>query len=318
MAEFTLHRPSIEQCSRTTLISDLVPISDHLDNIEKFINECFVENGCEVHQEGRVIALRVTDRNRLISAFKAAAYLGKYDDMANVDRFLKKMVQAGHSYEPIRGESVLFMYIGVGKPVYDHIITYSVGRYTRIAGGQRANLPWGYEVASETRDKDRQMQRGVQAVREVVAVVKGLDEEADKEQMQAERSMLPVGFIMPPFLFEFSEESLVHIFTQRLWEPGAQGATVDIVADMWRCCRHFDEEKWMKIYDHHGPHILAWKKAMRIIRDRDLSLGELLDLGTDAKLLDLGTEFSLNDVKLYPLIMGTIGRQPKSMWDKVK
>lgn len=276
----------------------------------------FVASGHQPIQHGRVVALRITDVGRLSSAFKAATYLGKYDDMANVSRFLTKMIAAGHSYEPIRGETVLFLYLGVGKPNYDHIITYSVGRTTRIAGGQRANLPWGFEVATETKDRERHLTNGTRAVREVIEVVKGLDEETDKEQMQAERNQLPVGFIMPPFLFEFSEEALVHIFTQRLWEPGAQGATVELVMDMWNCVHEFDPEKWDQIFEYHGPHTQRWAKAMRTLRDKGNSLVGLMEKAG----MEITPESIMRqaNLPLYDLTIRTVGKLPPSMWDKQK
>ncbi|WP_422661669.1 hypothetical protein ACK8P5_26465 (plasmid) [Paenibacillus sp. EC2-1] len=319
MDPFILNRDAILQHKRLTFVGEeFVPIEKHLDSIENYINVCFVDEGIEVIQHGRVVALRSTDRNRLSSAFKAALYLGKYDDMDNKKRFLTKMMASSHSYEPIRGESILFLYIGVGKPVYDHLITHSVGRYTRIAGGQRANLPWGYEVPTEARNKQYFVDLNLPRIEEVIQTTKGLNEDTEREQIQAMRSSLPVGYIMPPYLLEFSEESLVHLFEKRIFEKGAQGATVDIVDDMWRCCISIDSEKWQYVYDYHGPHVKGWSQAMRKLRDKDYSVGELMDIGMEAGVLDIQVdgEYSLNDIKLYDLIMNTVGKPPKSMWEK--
>lgn len=216
-----------------------MPIAEHLDNIEKFIRICYEEQGWRVAQSGRIVALRATDEDRLSSAFKASLYLGKYNDMANTSRFLRNMVSAGHSYEPIRGETVLFLAIGVGKPVYDHLVTYTVGRPTRIAGGQRANVPWGFELPVEAKNAD-EYEEELERIRNVIRLAK----QDRVEQMQAARAKLPVGYIMPPFLMEFSEEALIKtVFRQRLFEKGAQGATVDVVSDMLNACMQIDEEK---------------------------------------------------------------------------
>lgn len=309
------------KADRVSFVDDVVPITEYLDHIEKFINECYVEEGCTVVQHGRVVALRITDKNRKSSAFKSAVYLGKYNNMNNTDRFLTKMVSANHSYEPIRGESVLFLFIGVGKPVYDHLTTYSVGRTTRIAGGQRANLPWGYEVPTEVKGESFGvfMESGIQSIRNIIDMTKGLNEETDKQQIQAARSLLPVGYIMPPFLLEFSEEALIKsIFTQRLFEKGAQGATVNVVNDMYQCLVISDGKKWTHMYDHHGPHIKGWEKAMRTIRDKKLTMGDLIDLAQDAGAIDMSVEYSLNDINLYDVLMKTVGKLPASMWDKQK
>ncbi|SIS79601.1 hypothetical protein [Alicyclobacillus vulcanalis] len=304
---FELDRSAILEHPRLRFLTDLVPVHEHLDNIEKFIRICFEEQGWRVAQAGRVVALRATDQDRLASAFKASLYLGKYNDMANRDRFLRSMVAAGHSYEPIRGETVLFLYLGVAKPVYDHLITYTVGRPTRIAGGQRANVPWGFELPVEARNPseyDEELER----IREVIRLAK----QERTEQMQAARAKLPVGYIMPPFLLEFSEEALIkHVFRQRLFERGAQGATVEVVSDMLKACLAIDEEKWNFLIDYHGPHVQQWQKAMRTLRKERLSLRQL------AEMENLSPEEAL-DACLYDLLMATVGKLPPSMWDKMR
>ncbi|WP_304459329.1 hypothetical protein [Alicyclobacillus sendaiensis] len=304
---FELDRSAILEHPRLRFLTDLVPVHEHLDNIEKFIRICFEEQGWRVAQAGRVVVLRATDQDRLSSAFKASLYLGKYNDMANRERFLRSMVSAGHSYEPIRGETILFLFIGVAKPVYDHLITYTVGRPTRIAGGQRANVPWGFELPVEARHPE-EYEEELERIREVIRLAK----QERAEQMQAARAKLPVGYIMPPFLLEFSEEALIkHVFRQRLFERGAQGATVEVVSDMLKACLAIDEEKWTFLMDYHGPHIQQWQKAMRTLRKERLSLRQL------AEMENLSPEEAL-DADLYDLLMATVGKLPPSMWDKMR
>jgi hypothetical protein len=306
-ATFSLDREPILHHPRLKFVTDLVPVEQHLDDIERFINVCYASRGWRVVQHGRVVALRATDQDRLSSAFKASLYLGKYKDMANTERFLKSMVAAGHSYEPIRGETVLFLYIGVAKPVYDHLVTYTVGRPTRIAGGQRANVPWGFELPVEARNPD-EYEEELERIREVIRLAKV----ERTEQMQAARAKLPVGYIMPPFLLEFSEEALIkHVFKQRLFERGAQGATVEIVSDMLEACLKVDREKWEFLIDYHGPHIAQWEKAMRTLRKERYTLADLAaQLGIDIE------EAARRN--LYDLLLETVGKLPPSMWDKMR
>ena len=208
-----------------------------LPAIEKAVNDCFTATGQTPVQRGRVIALRQTDAGGLSSAFSAALYLAKYDDAANTDR-LRRMVDAGHSFEPLRGESISFLFVGVGKPTYDHLVTYTI-RQRRVCGGMRANPPWGYTVPHEAKDKLRIAQEMALAVERYTALV------SDGEQPQAARSILPAGIILPPFQLDFSEEALSkNIFKQRVWEPGAQGETKEIVSDMLECCKALNPEKW--------------------------------------------------------------------------
>jgi hypothetical protein len=242
----------------------------------------------------------------LSSAFKASLYLGKYNDMANTNRFLYSMVSAGHSYEPIRGETVLFLFIGIGKPVYDHLVTYTVGRPTRIAGGQRANVPWGFELPVEAKNPDEYAEE-LERIRNVIRLAK----QDRAEQMQAARAKLPVGYIMPPFLMEFSEEALIKtVFRQRLFEKGAQGATVEVVSDMLNACLKVDPDKWNFLIDYHGPHIAQWEKAMRTLRKEGYTLGHI------AQQAEVSLEEAL-EMPLYDLLIRTVGKLPPSMWEKM-
>lgn len=316
---FRIDKKGILGHERTYFLHDLIPVEDHLEQLEKFINLCFSEQGEQVVQSGRVIALRATDKSRLSSAFKAGIYLGNYHDLGNPDRFLTKMVKAGHSYEPIRGESILFLFVGVGKPVYDHLITYSVGRTTRIAGGQRANLPWGYEVPVEARNREVYVDMNIPRIREVVEFIRKTEDNPVPEQIQAMRSSLPVGYIMPPFLMEFSEEALIkNVFTQRLFEKGAQGATVDVVNDMWDAVLGLDRDKWETLYDYHGPHLVGWKKAMRTLRDKNYSVEDVLERAGVSITRDGEHVILPAGLNVYKLLMESVGKLPPSMWDKQK
>lgn len=321
---FVLDRSAILNHPRLLFLNDILPIETYLTALEQAINDIFVRRGDRVVQHGRVIVLRATDHDRLVSAFKSAIYLGNYHDLQNRTRFLKRMVKLEHSYEPIRGESLLFLFIGVGKPVYDHLITYSVGRTTRIAAGQRANLPWGYEIPVEARDLSLYREEPLARIRDVVYRVQKLrdaherdGQEERPEQIQALRSTLPVGYIMPPFLLEFSEEALIkHVFRQRLFEKGAQGATVEVVADMWEATRQIDPEKWETLLDYHGPHLAHWRRAMRTLRDQKITLRTLLqDAGIAFSETSTG-ELVVKDLLLYDLLMETVGKLPPSMWEK--
>ncbi|MBX5437531.1 MAG: hypothetical protein IRZ33_10000 [Alicyclobacillaceae bacterium] len=303
---FVLDRNPILRHPRLKFVTDLVPVEQHLDHIEHYINVCFAEQGWRVVQHGRVVALRATDQERLSSAFKASLYLGKYNDMANRERFLKSMVAAGHSYEPIRGELILFLFIGVAKPVYDHLVTYTVGRPTRIAGGQRANVPWGFELPVEAKNPD-EYEEELERIRAVIRLAK-LER---SEQMQAARAKLPVGYVMPPFLLEFSEEALIKsVFPQRLFQRGAQGATVEVVSDMLEACLAMDREKWEFLVEYHGPHVEQWHKAMRTLRKDRLSLADI------ARSLGIAPADALT-MELYDLLMQSVGQLPPSLWERL-
>ncbi|MTV47877.1 hypothetical protein GJ688_02615 [Heliobacillus mobilis] len=279
--------------------------NEDISNIEYFINRIYASQGYQPVQKGRVIALRATDRDRLTSAFASALYLGKYDDMDNTNRFLNGMVKAGHSYEPIRGESVSFLYIGVSKTTYDHLITYTI-RNRRIAGGFRANKPWGLVIPHEAKNPNwyfMMMENQLARCEEVM-------KEHPEEPLQALRSLYPMGVMMPPFMFDFSEEALVkNVFKQRLWERGAQGETREIVQNMFDAVRELDPEKWDFLKEYHGEHMTTQKRVMRKLRVRRPRLGELLDDKEKNQATDV------LDLDVYKLLMNRLGKAPKTMWD---
>ncbi|MZP28660.1 hypothetical protein GTO91_02865 [Heliobacterium undosum] len=302
MSRFTIDLTPICWSERTHLEPERLT---DLRNLEQFINENYVKEGCKPVQHGRVIALRSTDKGRKSSAFASALYLGKYDDMGNTDRFLNGMVKAGHSYEPIRGETVTFLFIGVSKTVYDHLITYTL-RNRRIAGGFRANKPWGYVIPYEARDP--WLYHGM--MEEQLARCKQMKKDHPREPLQAIRSLYPMGVMMPPFMLDFSEEALVkHVFKQRIWERGAQEDTHDVVTSMFETVRAMDPLKWDTLKEHHGPHMEGHNRAMRKLREKRPTLRDLISQKENAQA-------DLMDLDVYELLMDTVGKLPKTMWDK--
>lgn len=290
-------------------------VEKDLNDLSDSISMLVSLTGITPIQRGRVIVIRQTDQKRLFSAFKSGFYHAKYNDLCNTGRFLSKIVPSHHSYDPLKGENILFLFIGVGKPVYDSLITSSVGRPTRIAGGLRHSLPWGIEVPVETKEREAYLIRNMQRVRQVINVTSKREQKPEaKKELELALSELPVGYIMPPFLLEFSEEALVkNVFKQRLWEQGAQERTTfDVVKDMWDCCLALDEEKFNILLDYHGPQTVAWEEALRTLRDKNLTLKELLNLANafyaEREDKSITVDGSIN---VYDLLMSTVGNLPQ-------
>jgi len=290
-------------------------VEKDLDDLSDSIAMLAGLTGTTPIQRGRVIVIRHTDRERLFSSFKSGFYHAKYNDLCNTSRFLSRIVPSHHAYDPLKGENILFLFIGVGRPVYDSLITFSVGRPTRIAGGLRHSLPWGIEVPVETKDREAYVVSNMQRVRQVVNIMsKGLQKPENKKELELALSELPFGYIMPPFLLEFSEEALVrNVFKQRLWEQGAQErSTFDVVKDMWDCCLALDEEKFNILLDYHGPHTVAWEEAMRTLRDKNITLKELLNLANALYSEQENKNIMVDgSIRVYDLLMSTVGNLPK-------
>lgn len=249
-------------------------IESDLDSLSQSIHSLGQRTGCEPVQKGRVIVLRQTDCGDYFSAFKAALYHGKYDDMQNTERFLKRIVPSHHSYEAIRGESILFLYLGVGKLVYDALTMFTYGRHTRIAGGMRHSKPWGIEVPPDVVDRDSFIERNMDRVRRVACSTSSSDFGRWEALFE-----LPSCYVMAPFVLEFSEEALVKkVFKQRLWEEGVGNRPAAMVLrDMWECCLEVDRKKFSTLYEYNGSHIEDWEECMRTLRDSRAPAHELLN-----------------------------------------
>ncbi len=307
---YKISRKKILQTGRI-ILGDWV--EKDLDDISNSISVLARITGDAPIQRGRVIVLRQTDQYRLFSAFKAALYHSKYSDMSNTNRFLAQIVTSFHSYEPIRGENILFLFIGVGKPVYDSLINFSVVRPTRIAGGLRHSLPWGIELPLAVKDREAFIARNMQKIRKVVELASKKTPEM-KTELEAARLEIPLCYIMPPFILEFSEEALVkNVFKQRLWEKGAQERTTfDVVKDMWECCLILDEEKFRTLSDYHGPHTVVWDQVMRMLRDSELTLTQLINLNDIYYLESEKSSYITVDgsANIYNLLMSSLGNLP--------
>ena len=255
-----------------------------LEELSEAISDLAESAGCQPVQRGRVIALRHTDTNGLFSAFKAALYHARYNDAANTDRFCRRIAAAHQSYESIRGESVMFLFVGVGKTVYDALAMFGQGRLARISGGFHHSLPWGVEVPVQAEDRGAFVRRTMPAVERVVELAEKSQSHPGVTRVLAEaRYELPLSYLVPPFIMEFTEEALMtKVFPQRLWEKGvAQRDSGSVVGEMWECCCVLDD-KFQRLYDINGPHVHDWTDSMRAVRDSRLSVEDLVLLLNDA------------------------------------
>ncbi len=257
-------------------------IDEDLSALSSSIASLSEATGCAPVQCGRVIALRQTDNSSQFSAFKAALYHAKYEDMQNTARFLERIAAKHQTYEVLRGETILFLFVGVSKNTYDAMATLTQGRYGRMAGGLHHSLPWGIEIPYGIDNPETFADSTMQRVRDVVRLEKQYradGNEATRAALREARFNLPLCYLVSPFALEFSEEALVqHVFKQRLWEQGASAREETCVVDnMWQCCMKLDEAKYSALYDLCGPHTTKWEDTMRTLRDSGLTLGELLE-----------------------------------------
>lgn len=252
--------------------------------IEEAINRCFVSVGDIPIQHGRVIALRHTDRQGLSSAFSSSLYMGKYDDANNVNR-LYNIIESGHSFDALRGESISFLFIGVSKVAYDHLVSYTV-RNRRICGGMRANAPWGFVIPTEAQDKNIYIKNMKMYMDIYMTAIK------QGETTQAARALLPASFVFPPFQIDFNEEALAkHVFKQRIWQAGAQGETKNVVFSMYQCCKTINPDKWQIL-----------EKSMK-------------EPHMNHRIM---TRFQQSEPDAYQAFIEHYSVPEKSMWDKIK
>ena len=251
-----------------------------LDQVEGALDQLARATGHVPVQRGRVVAVRRTDVEGLYSALKTSLYHSRYDSMLDTTCFFRFLQPAHNSYEPFRGETILFLFLYVGKNVYDGLSMFTYGRPTRIIGGSRHSVPWGVEAAPTLAGRDAFVERHMQTmarVAELDALGKGRTAEQSAE-LESLRCELPVCYCMAPFLLEFSEEALVtKVFKQRLWERGVASRDTGIVAaDMWECCKALDPKAFEAFYDYNGPHVTFWEDSMRRLRESDVSVHDLM------------------------------------------
>lgn len=285
-----------------------------LDQVEGFLDQIARETGRAPVQRGRVVAVRQTDRNRLFSAFKTSLYHSRYYDMLNGDRFFNSLLPDHNTYEPFRGETILFLYLYVGKNVYDGLSMFTYGRTARIIGGSRHSVPWGVEVAPDIANREAFVQRHMQSLSRL-AHLDGLGDarsDAESAELEALRCELPVCYCMAPFLLEFSEEALMtKVFKQRLWEgQNAKRDTGIVAADMWECCLALDRPKFEAFYDYNGPHTVFWEDSMRLLRDGGAGFAEF-DAVLNGVARELEEQSGNKPVSAYDVLMGYFGRMSR-------
>ncbi len=104
-------------------------------------------------------------------------------------------------------------------------------------------------------------------------LVHGIDPQTEdpmqKKRLQAARTIAPMS-VQLHYLLDFNLTSLIEaVFPQRIWSPGAQMDTRQVVEAMFKLVREQDEELWDTIYDYYGPEAHAWKRMrMKLKREQ--------------------------------------------------
>src|SRR5690625_4468495 len=223
---------------------------------------------------------RYSDPERLNAARNAAIYLGK-PDRDNIRRPLS-IIRMGHVPEVFRGEMVEFEFIDVSKEVYDHLVTYTT-RNMRVAGGNRALTSDGFTMPS---DKVKELDSVENEISRSMSAYEVLLQSGETPQVA--RSAMPIAAKMNPFVYQFNFVTLMHMFSQRLWQKGAQGNTVKVVQGMWSLVHEVDPELWDTVRDSMGEDMESWREVRKRLK-RD-------------------------DPELYMTLIDKYG-QIKSMWD---
>ncbi len=231
--------------------------------------------------------IRYTDPTRQSLAHAAAVYLGK-PDTDNVKRPLN-IIKKGDTLAIFRGESARFEF-RTSKVVYDHLITYTTMNM-RACGGLRANEATVFVPPVED-DDPIYKEIGEAHLEAYRKLVHGIDPQTEdpihKKRLQAARSVAPVSVELH-YMMEFNFTTLIEaVFPQRIWTPGAQLDTRQVVMKMFALIREEDPELWDLIHDYYGPEAQAWKR--------------------------LRMKLKLDQPELYEKLMAEYG-VVRSMWD---
>jgi hypothetical protein len=218
----------------------------------------------------RVRVLRYSDSDRMSLAKNAAVYLGKTDE-ENVKRPLN-MLKMKHT-SVFRGEHVKYEFI-TSKVVYDHLVTYTTAQ-VRACGGLRANEAGDFVSPLEDSDPIYS-ELGGQHLENYRQLVRGIDPDTQdpiqKKRLQAARSIAPMSVELH-YILQFNFLTLMEsIFPQRIWEPGAQPDTFEVVSLMWEETVKHDPELWNLAKEIFGPEAISWKKAQSKLKKADPEL----------------------------------------------
>jgi len=250
----------------------------------------YVEDGFKITME------RYSDPERLNLARNAAIYLGK-KDRDNIRRPLS-IIRKGHVPEIFRGEYAEFIFEGVSKEAYDHLITYTT-RNMRATGGNRALVSDDFTMPSDRmKDPDR-----VRA-----NIKRAMDSYHDNlqsgETKQVSRSAMPVAANMNTFVYQFNFLTLGEsLFKQRVWEKGAQGNTAKVVKGMFELCRSIDPELWDTFYQYKGTPAIEWEEARKRLIKKKMTVKDFIK---EATCVD-------EETLLVDYLTKMFGEQ-KSMW----
>ncbi len=215
--------------------------------------------------------VRYTDRDRRSLAHAAAVYLGK-SDTDNVKRPLN-IIKKGDTLAIFRGESARFEFY-TSKVVYDHLITYTTLNM-RACGGLRANEATVFVPPAED-DDPVYRELGEEHLANYRKLVHGIDPQTDdpiaKKRLQAARTIAPVS-VQLHYLLDFNLTTLIEsVFPQRIWSPGAQLDTKQVVDEMFTLVRAEDPELWDLIYEYYGPDAHTWKRIRMKLKHDDPDL----------------------------------------------
>jgi hypothetical protein len=230
------------------------------------------ENGLWMYEGDtfKIVMTRYSDPHRLNLARNAARYLGK-KDITNIRRPLG-IIKKGHVPEIFRGEHVEFEFVDVSKEVYDHLVTYTT-RNMRVAGGNRALVSDDYTLPS---DKVKNIDFVKSCVEESMGQYEDLLESGETPQVA--RSAMPVAAKMNIFVYQFNFLTLGQsVFSQRVWDKGAQGNTVKVVLGMLALCEQIDKELWDTFYKYCGTPALRWKEVGRKLETKQITVHDFLN-----------------------------------------
>lgn len=233
-----------------------------------------------------ITLLRYTDPTREHLARAAAVYLGK-EDVDNIKRPISIM-RKRHALAIFRGESARFEF-ETSKVIYDHLITYTTADM-RACAGLRANKAVEFVPPAEDDDPIYSVM-GQGAMDNYNYLVNGIDPETGdkmkRKRLQAARSVLPTS-VKIRYQFQFNFLTLITMFQQRIWTPGAQLDTFQAVQAIWELVHAQDPELWDAVKEEFGPEEIAWIQVRKKLKQKDPAL--------------------------YAELMGTYGKL-KSMWD---
>jgi hypothetical protein len=215
-----------------------------------------------------------------------------------------------------RDEAEIFRGVGfhvtfyAPEPIREHLVR-NVTRWAMAAKGLRVSEALDFYAPEGAKDRETLQAIGEDALANYIARIN-----IGGEKNQDARAVAPFNS-MVRWTMSLNYMTLMYIFKARNWAVGADPDTRRIVEMLWDIVHATDPDLWDAFYEFYGPPTMYGSRAMRQLRERDVTVQQFLDRLEKAGLVEK-LNFALTNSLGQPIwdfIMAQWGGRPKDTWN---